>query len=261
MMDKRKIQELYNRSNELVDREDFAGAIKVFNELIASFPVPAEYRNRAMCHKELIRTSIPRPSEQQIRQWLFQARDDFSKAIELYKEMPSDLYRQADGDENVSFCYYERGEIKLMLETTYNSKMAGFKNIDTNNELEFMQFLKKAFDEDIEQIREALNDVNESIKHDRENISAYRLKGFIYDTHFDDPKTAIEQYSKAISINASPLDYFNRAWCYYQIGNKRDAISDCRRAVSLDPDIKQVTPRSANRGKREQWLEFYRECN
>lgn len=266
MVDSRKVKELFDRSVELAKQDNYEGAIKVLSDLIAYFPLPDAYRNRAMCYKDLIESGRNSPSEQQIRQWLLQAKDDLSKAIELYKDMPSDVYRQTHGDETVSFCYDERGEIKLMLATTYNGTMTELKEINPDNEQEFMKFLKKVtgedgnYGEDVGLLREAVSDANESIKHNQGNVWAYRLKGFIYDTHFNDPKTAIEQYSKVISINASPLDYFNRAWCNYQIGNRQDACSDCKRAVSLDPDIRQVTPTSANRGKREQWLEFRREC-
>ena len=267
-MDKRKIQELFNRSNELVERKDFEGAIKVLNEVIAYFPVPAVYRNRAMCHKELFASSTSHTSEQQIRQWLFQARDDFSKAIELYKDMPSDSYRQTDGDENVSFCYHERGEIKMLLATTYNGTQTKIsdRSFDPADEEEFKKWIYNVmgengrYNEDIGLLREAVNDANEAIKYDRNNIEAYRLKAFIYDTHFDDPKAAAEQYSKAIDVNASPFDYFNRAWCYYQTANKRDACADCKRAIVLDSDITGFQPVSARRGKYELWQEFWRDC-
>jgi tetratricopeptide (TPR) repeat protein len=269
MTDPRRAQELFNRSVALAQREDFEGAIKVLNEVIDSLPIGVAYRNRALCRKELISSGKNSPSEQQIRQWLFQMIDDFTKAVEDYKGLPSDAYRKIGGDEVVSECYAERGETKMLLATTYNgtqTKIDGIKNVDTDNKDEFRKWLVDVMgengrnNEDIGLLREAVNDANEAIRYDRNNIQAYRIKAFIYDTHFDDPKTAAEQYSRAIDVNASPFDYFNRAWCYYQIGNKRDAYSDCKRAITLDSDITGFQPVSARRGKYDLWKDFWRDC-
>lgn len=268
MTDPKKAKELFSHSVTLAERGDFEGAIKVLNEVIDLFPFAVAYRNRALCYKELIESDESTTPERQIRQWLFQMKDDLTRAINEYRDLPSDAYRKIDGDEVVSECFAERGKTKMLLGTTYNGTQTKIsdKNIDPANGEEFKKWIYDVlgengrFNEDIELLREAVNDTNEAIKFNRNNIEAYRLKAFIYDTHFDDPKTAAEQYSRAIEVNASPFEYFNRAWCYYQIGNKRDAREDCKRAISLDSDITSFQPVSARRGKLELWREFWRDC-
>lgn len=260
MPDAKKIQKLFNQSVELAESEDFDGAIKILNDLIAYAPIPDAHRNRARCYTELIRSGKELPPEKQIRQWLFHAKDDLTEAIRIYKEMPANAYSKNHGDEMLSDCYHERGEIKMMLATTYKGALTALDEADLSDAMELERVLEMVDGEDTVALRDALNDANEAIRYGANNVWAYRLKGFIYDTHFDDPQTAIAQFSKAISINAGPLDYFNRAWCNYLVGNKKDAYSDCKRAMQLDPEIRKVVPISANRAKRDQWEGFWKDC-
>lgn len=252
------INDMFQRALSMGGNGDFEDAIRVLTELIAYTPFPPAFRMRARCYTDMIRSG--KYPEEKIRLWLNQAKHDLTTTIQMYQDLPPETYRQLKGDEYISDCFCDRGEITMLLATTYKGFSTALQNTDMDDEDSFKNLVNMLYSEDNNLLREAVGDANQAIKLNKNNISAYRLKAFIYDTYFDDQETAVEQYTKVISINASPLDYYNRAWCNYLVGNKKEARSDCKRAINLDANIKGVTPVSANRGKRDKWESFWRDC-
>ena len=249
--DEETIAELFDRSNLLAEHHDIEGSIRVLSELIKLSPYPPAYVNRALGYLDVFRSNES-SSEGQARSLLFKAKDDFTKAIELYKRMPAGNFRENDGDDVLSICFYERGKINLLLG-------AFFKWEDT---ADIEEKKRKLFNNDTETLQQAVNDANESIKHNRDKIEAYSLKGDIYESYFDDPETAIEQYSKAISINATSLDYFKRAWCNYLVGNISNSSSDYKSSNRLgldEDDLDSLRWSAIKSGKSKRWMSFLQE--
>jgi tetratricopeptide (TPR) repeat protein len=254
----KKIQELHKNSEVLSNQGDFGGAIKVLSELIQFFPYPPAYTKRAMCYIDIIRSNESYTTKE-IRPLLIKAKDDFSEAIKLYEVMSKGTYKQFNGDNSVSICFFERGRINMLLGTVYKENNMNVDGVDWSDRSKLADFMSKILKNDSQLLQQAVNDTNEAISHNTGNVEAYRLKGNIYETYYDDPTIAIEQYSKVISINASSMDYLKRAWCHYQLDNLNQASSDYQRATNLglyEYDTETIQMQASRSGKGEVWMAF-----
>merc|ERR1719281_1302071 len=56
-------------------------------------------------------------------------------------------------------------------------------------------------------------------------------------------KEAIERYSEAINVQESAIFYCNRAAAYTSLTNYEEALQDCKKAISFDPDYSKAYSR------------------
>jgi len=84
----------------------------------------------------------------------------------------------------------------------------------------------------------AIADLNEAIRLEPDNDSAYHMRGIVYHgkNNFD---TAIADFTKAIQLRPKDgFSYFERGLTYFDKENKALAISDFEMAVKLEPQYK-----------------------
>merc|ERR1712241_675182 len=79
---------------------------------------------------------------------------------------------------------------------------------------------------------------------DEEREVANKLKNegnaFMKDKKF---KEAIERYSEAINVQESAIYYCNRAAAYTSLENYEEALQDCKKAISFEPEYSKAYSR------------------
>jgi tetratricopeptide (TPR) repeat protein len=90
--------------------------------------------------------------------------------------------------------------------------------------------------DDIGDFENAEKDFSESIKLYPEFANAYNSRGIMYENN-GDYISAIEDFTKAIRFNYERIHfaYNNRADAYLHLERYKDAVSDCQKAIGLEP--------------------------
>jgi tetratricopeptide (TPR) repeat protein len=87
----------------------------------------------------------------------------------------------------------------------------------------------------------AIDDYTRAIRLDGDKAEVYNYRGFARAemaarNNFNGMTLAIEDYSRAISINKNYVDaLINRSHAYYQMGDFARVIEDCDRIIALEP--------------------------
>jgi Tfp pilus assembly protein PilF len=59
-----------------------------------------------------------------------------------------------------------------------------------------------------------------------------------YRAHMDgDLERAVELYTRSIELSPTAEAYTFRGWVYYSMGRTDDAVTECRKAIEVDPDF------------------------
>lgn len=124
---------------------------------------------------------------------------------------------------------------KLILATDY----IGAKNeldmyIKSNRNDKYGYYLRGMVNMRLQDLSEALMDLNKSVYLDKKFDAAYNLLGYCYFIS-EDYEIAIKYYNKAIDINDSISEYFNnRGHTYSYLHDYIDAMKDLNKAIVLD---------------------------
>lgn len=81
----------------------------------------------------------------------------------------------------------------------------------------------------------AIADFDRTIELMPSYASSYNNRGLVYEKQ-GQYEHAIADYSKTIEMEESPIAYFNRANCYFTIGEKEKAKTDYEEYLKLDPN-------------------------
>ena len=88
-------------------------------------------------------------------------------------------------------------------------------------------------------MQQALADYNQALNIDPKYATAYVGRGNIYRTQ-NDQRAAIDDFSRALEIQAEPAAYFNRGLSRQALGLHAEAIDDFDNAVGFRPDAPEV---------------------
>jgi tetratricopeptide (TPR) repeat protein len=233
-----QVMQLFEHGRQLRSQDDFDGSIEIFNELLQLIPswVPLyEERARSILAKvEYIESRETNNDFEYMRNLLKQAEDDMTTAIKRAEANKEDYL------DIISELYYCRGYIFFRLGTSHSLFLSIIKKGLKNGPDSFNPNFAK--DKDRNTLNFAIHDLNKAANYDINNATAHRLKGKIYWEYFDDPDTATREYSKAIDIRATSIDYYLRAWCHYCTGKIGYARADYETALKLDSDLRGRVP-------------------
>ncbi len=114
---------------------------------------------------------------------------------------------------------------------------------DKNYSLAFAFYQQKNY-------QAAFDKAHEAILQNDNNVQAYYLRGILLANYFNEPKKALYCFDRCIIYgrDAAPDDknkltlgelpdfYWQRANCFYKIGNYNQTITDCKQVVKYRPD-------------------------
>ena len=148
-----------------------------------------------------------------------------SNNIETKIDTPKATYNE--------YYYYNLGEKTSDL-GAYRKAITYFNKAIEINPDYLIAYLERAHCyEEMYYFDKAIKDVEFVLGKDKANPLAYNALGNIYFGKAD-PLKAIECYSKAIKISPSyTRAYYNRGYIYNEIGQKKDACADWKKAASL----------------------------
>lgn len=206
--DAKKFQQHLNDGNIAYTRRDFQTAIEYFSQAINIYPkVPQLFFNRGLCY------SYIRDYDSAIK--------DYNKALELNLPKAHKVH-----------LYLNRG-IAFRTKGEYTDAIKDFDesiSLDQNNWSAFngrgitYQFLKKY---DL-----AILDLNKSLELMPSHVGFYSLGSLYYQKL--DYTNAINNFTKAIGLNAEIAEVYNSRGLSYELNSQPDlALSDLTKAISL----------------------------
>jgi tetratricopeptide (TPR) repeat protein len=164
---------------------------------------------------------------------IYRESGDTGKAI-------SSLETAVEQDNNFADAYYDLGVIfasrKNPLAFDY------YKNtLRINPNYMDAYYAKAKLLQDLEKYDEAIAEYVSLLNKDKTYNQANYNLGAIYLDIKKDYKKAIDYFTKAIELNNQwPNAYFARGYCYAQLGDKENAISDYKKCLSIDEDFSEA---------------------
>jgi tetratricopeptide (TPR) repeat protein len=201
---------LVDKAAELLDAEDYRGAIAVYTQLISEFPKASLYHQRGFAYSGCGEHS--------------NAIDDFTRALEIGDDAPAETYvdrgnayfRRNQLEEAVSDYSKAIQLLSPTLAFAYNGRGSAFHKMGRSEA--------------------AMPDLTMATQLDSSYVSAlYNLAGLLLDT--GNIERALFYLDKAVVLDATDVSVLClRGEAYRVSGNFTDAVRDYERALVADPD-------------------------